>query len=90
VRIMGERWNEKLRKLREMLVGKARPVKVEPKRRRWSDPVIPSDWYSVTGQQRITGQCAMCHEYQIEGSPALRRGMCGVCYMRTLDADDAA
>jgi cytochrome c5 len=87
---MGERWNEKLAKLRAMLTGKARPIKVEPKRRRWSDPAIPSDWFSVTGQQRVTAQCAICHAHQIEGSPPLRRGLCEACYLRTSETDDAA
>jgi hypothetical protein len=87
---MGERWNEKLRKLREMLVGKARPIKVEPRRRRWSDPAVPSDWYTDEGQRRIAPQCALCRERQIEGSPPLRRGLCGPCWQRTAETDDAA
>jgi hypothetical protein len=85
-----ERWNERLAKLRAMLTGTARPIKVEPKRRRWSDPAIPSDWYTDEGQRKLAPRCALCKEYQIEGSPPLRRGMCGPCYLRTSDQDDAA
>jgi cytochrome c5 len=73
-----------------MLVGKARPIKVEPRRRRWSDPVIPSDWYGVIGQRSVGPQCALCHERQIEGAPALKRGLCGPCWLRTSETDDAA
>ena len=87
--VMGERWNERLRKLREMLVAKARPVKVEPKRRR-SGPVTPSDWWTTEGQAKVQPQCALCHERQIEGSPPLRRGLCGPCWQRTSETDDAA
>jgi hypothetical protein len=85
---MGERWNEKLRKLREMLVGKARPIKVQPKRR-WSGPVeTPSDWYNRPEQ--VTVQCALCHERQLPTAEPLRRGMCGPCWLRTSENDDAA
>jgi mono/diheme cytochrome c family protein len=87
---MGERWNEKLRKLREMLVGKARPIKVEPKRR-WSGPTeSPSDWYSVTGQQEVGRQCNLCHARPIAGSGELVKGLCGPCRQRLADQDDAA
>jgi hypothetical protein len=91
---VGERWNEKLARWRAFLVAKAQaspPIKVEPKRRRWSDPrITPSDWYTDEGQRRLTPLCALCREPQLAGSPPLRRGLCGPCWTRTSETDDAA
>lgn len=70
-----------------------KPVKVEPKGRwRVSGPVpVPSEeWWTEAGQRKVTPQCAICHSHQLAGSPPLKRGLCGPCWQRTAEADDAA
>ena len=71
----------------------AKPVVVEPKGRwRVSGPVpMPSEeWWTDDGQRRVQAQCLLCHGRQIPGSPPLKRGLCGPCWQRTAEADDAA
>jgi hypothetical protein len=76
---MGERWNEKLRKLREMLIGKARPIQVQPKRR-WSGPaVLPSDWYDSERQEFLGPQCYECHHNIPLGKALDEHGLCATC-----------
>jgi hypothetical protein len=83
-----EPWQEKFRRFFKEMTGRSTPIHVVPRR---SGPVeTPSDWWTVTGQRRVGPQCALCHERQREGSPPLRRGLCGVCYLRTSATDDAA
>jgi hypothetical protein len=66
------------------------PIKVEPKHPRRSGPVeTPSDWWSPAHQLNMTRQCVLCHEHALPGEP-LKRGLCGPCYLRTLDRPDAA
>jgi hypothetical protein len=89
--VMGthEPWQEKFRRFFKEMTGRGTPIHVVPRRR--SDPVgVPSDWWTDEGQRKVTPQCVLCHERQIEGSPPLRRGMCGACYLRTSTTDDAA
>ena len=105
---MGD-WKAKFRKLLLDAMGTTPPITVQPRRRRWSDPVeTPSDWWTDEGQKRVNPfcascrdrycgecqrhpavRCALCHELVLPGEP-VKRGMCGPCYLRTSEADDAA
>ena len=78
---MGERWNDKLAAFRAQLVAMMRPIKVEPKRSRFSGPqtaVVPSDWYDPHKQQFLGPQCRGCHQNVPVGT-VLDEGLCAGC-----------
>jgi hypothetical protein len=59
-----------------------------PKHIRFTGPrEVPSDWYDRPNE--VLAQCVICHERVLPGE-ALKRGLCGPCYLRTNDTPDAA
>lgn len=82
---------ERARELIREAMQRSQPIRVEPKHR-ISGPVprLPSEWWTLEGQKKVTPQCNLCHEHVPIGG-ALQRGLCGPCYLRTsTDTPEAA
>ena len=79
---MGERGNLRERLLKLWSARPQPPLHIEPRHRISGPAIVPSDWYTDEGQKLVLHQCTLCHERVLPGE-ALKRGMCGPCYLRT-------
>ena len=83
---------DKARELIREAMQRSKPIRVEPKHR-ISGPVprLPSEWWTLEGQKKVTLQCLLCHSHQAPDAPSLKRGLCEPCYLRTsTDTPEAA
>lgn len=83
----GERWNERLIRLRQWAREKMRPYPIAPpppKHWRNSGPrLVPSDWMADKEYQALLGpQCEACHQNLVYGQQLDQGRWCAQCSPR--------